>query len=225
MVIQIGGKNYIIIQNLSNPFSSNLCSLVKEKGNDNNNTYILTTIKNLSEEQINLLKQQINSISTLREYFEFNFNSITLEKDDNDNYFILEKMSEEKNLRTYIDEYKQSNKNIEEKVIYNIMCQICLYLKVIHGQNIIHFNLKPENILINEENEITICNFDFSKNLGIKNKISNKFYLMSPEIIKNENYSNKVDIWCFGFIIFELFNLNYYFEADNIKDLLDKILN
>ena len=116
MDIQIGGKNYIVIQNLNNPLPSNLCSLVKEKGNDNNDTYILTTLKNLSETQINLLKQQINSISTLREYCEFNLNSLTLQQDDNDNYFILEKMSEKKNLRTYIDEYKQSNKNIDEKV-------------------------------------------------------------------------------------------------------------
>ena len=138
MDIQIGDKNYIIIQNLNNPFPSKACSLVKEKGNDNNDTYILTTLKNLSETQINLLKQQINSISALRRDFEFKFNPITLEKDDNNNYFILEKMSEEKNLRTYIDEYKQSNKNIEEKVIYNIICQLCLYLKLIHEQNIIY---------------------------------------------------------------------------------------
>ena len=61
-------------------------------------------------------------------------------------------------LRKFINEYKKRNISIEEEIIYNIISQICIALKVIHDNNLIHGNLKPENIFITKENNIKICN-------------------------------------------------------------------
>ena len=49
-----------------------------------------------------------------------------------------------------------------------------------------------------------------STNIGTQN-------YMAPEIINNEKYNNKVDIYSLGCIIYELFTLNQYF-IDKIID-------
>ena len=48
---------------------------------------------------------------------------------------------------------------------------------------------------------------------------------MAPEILKGEKYNNKVDIWSFGCIIYELLTLERCFEDESIYGLIDKIIN
>ena len=124
------------------------------------------------------------------------------------------------NLKNFIRSYKDKCELIDEKIIENIIIQICLGLKEIHNQKIIHRDLKPENIFINKNNEIKIVNFGISKKMVYKKyestNIGTQNY-MAPEIINNEKYNNKVDIYSLGCIIYELFTLNQYF-IDKIID-------
>ena len=48
---------------------------------------------------------------------------------------------------------------------------------------------------------------------------------MAPEIIKGEAYNNKVDIWSFGCIIYELFTLNVCFKSKSIYGYIENIVN
>ena len=188
MSICIGNKNYEIIQNSDNFFSSNGLLLVKEK--EKEDYCILTCYKNLSEKQVEVLSNYCK------------LDKRGLEKDDNNNYYIKEYYKDDKGLRTLINEHKQEKKFIEEKTIFEIICGICIRLKILHDQNMSHLNLKPENIFIYNDNNITIYN------VGINKSISrNKFILdsyTSPEMIINENINNKTDIWSLGILF-----LNY----------------
>jgi serine/threonine protein kinase len=47
---------------------------------------------------------------------------------------------------------------------------------------------------------------------------------MAPEIIDDEKYNNKVDLWSLGCILYELCTLNYCFYNSSIKKLIDQIL-
>ena len=49
-------------------------------------------------------------------------------------------------------------------------------------------------------------------------------YYCTPEILKKNDYNNKIDIWALGFILYELFNLNIYY-LDKISDEIKKIDN
>ena len=48
-------------------------------------------------------------------------------------------------------------------------------------------------------------------------------YYMAPEVIKGENYNNKIDIWALGCIIYELFTLNICFESKSLFGFVNKI--
>ena len=121
------------------------------------------------------------------------------------------------------------NTLIEENILINIIKHLCIGIKEIHDNNIIHRNLKPENIFINKNMNIKIGDFGISKQFDsykiqiINNKVGTS-YNIAPEILKNGIYNEKSYIYSLGGIIYELFNLSIYFK-DKISDEIKKINN
>ena len=67
------------------------------------------------------------------------------------------------NLRDYININIKNKELIEENILYDIIKKICIGIKEIHNKNIIHRNIKPENIFINDNKDIKIGDFSISK--------------------------------------------------------------
>ena len=125
-------------------------------------------------------------------------------------------------LRQLIDKHNKEKKPINEILIYNIVLDICLGIKEIHKKNIIHRDLNPKNIFKLKNNKIKIGDFGISKQLDKNKKYASTqagtFEYNPPEFFKKK-YTNKIDIWSFGCIIYELLTLNYCFE--NICDIIN----
>lgn len=93
---------------------------------------------------------------------------------------------------------------------YIILLGICLGMKHLHSINIIHGDLKPFNILLNDNYYPQIFDFALSINkkaelvkLSMKSEPENPIY-MAPEIINDEPYTNKADTYSFGLILYEI---------------------
>ena len=73
---------------------------------------------------------------------------------------------------------------------------------------IIHRDLKPENILLDEDGNIKIADFGFAifEDEIEKEKLikAGSSYYMPPEVVKNNAYSYKSDVWALGVIFYEL---------------------
>ena len=102
-------------------------------------------------------------------------------------------------------------------------------LEYIHFKNIIHCDIKPENIIINENNVPIIIDFgisQFSNDVPLK-RVGTLDYI-SPEIVELEStggcYSSKVDIWSFGVTIYELLFNKLPFFHENEEITAGKIL-
>ena len=86
-------------------------------------------------------------------------------------FYILMEYYDGLNLEKFLEEHKIPNKEnkvtlIKEDVLYNIIKQICLGIKIIYDTNIIYRDLKSSNIFINKNNEIKIGDFGISKQLN-----------------------------------------------------------
>ena len=146
---------------------------------------------------------------------------------ENDKLNILMEYGGDCNLKKFIQTYKEKNQLIEENIMKDIIIQMCKALKTIHENNIIHRDLTPENIFINENKKIKIGDFGISKILTMSNKytksIVGKIQYFAPEIIKGQKYNNKVDMYSLGCIIYELFTLNEYYIDKTIEEKECKI--
>ena len=210
--------------------NSNSYKIIKKIGKSNYEVYLAQKDnKNYAIKKIhnsNFSENEKESVQKLLEVLK-NINNENIVKyydsfDDENNYFnIVMEYGGELNLKQFIKNYKDRGELIDQKLITDIILQICRGLKEIHDHKIIHRDLTPDNILINENNKIKIGDFGVSKMLSTHKNYAKsnagKLHYNAPEIEKNEKYDYKVDIYSLGCIMYELFTLNEYY--------IDKILD
>ena len=144
-------------------------------------------------------------------------NSILSIYENEDNYFMIRDLAP-LTLRTKINNSKLPFKLSEVK---NIMFQLFKNIKYLHDNNIIHGNIKPENILFFNKNEIKLEDDSHFVNFQRNNKISNYLFL-SPEILSN-NYNEKCDEWSCGVIMYYLLCGKFPYSFSSIDELNSNI--
>ncbi|KAL4506587.1 hypothetical protein ABPG72_000158 [Tetrahymena utriculariae] len=93
--------------------------------------------------------------------------------------------------------------------IKRIIHSILMGLSELQKKNIIHRDIKTDNILYNKSREVKVADFGLSKDLNIKRaplskKLQNIFYRAPESLLGSQHYSFKVDIWCAGIIFYQL---------------------
>jgi len=94
---------------------------------------------------------------------------------------------------------------MEEAHIAYCLRETLLGLNYIHNLDIIHRDIKSDNILISAKGVIKITDFGFSAHTdGVGNIAVGSPYWMAPELIKGTLYNNRVDIWSLGIMLLEM---------------------
>ncbi|KAL1117107.1 hypothetical protein AAG570_004435 [Ranatra chinensis] len=85
--------------------------------------------------------------------------------------------------------------------------QIAAGMQYLHSNKIIHRDLKSPNVLIGRHEVVKISDFGTSREWNEKStkmSFAGTVAWMAPEIIRNEPCSEKVDIWSYGVVLWEL---------------------
>jgi serine/threonine protein kinase len=99
-------------------------------------------------------------------------------------------------------DYLNNNPNLIKWIIY----QIAFGLYTLHSNNIIHHDIKPSNILIDEEGQILICDLGSSLFIG-EDSYEYTLPYASPELLlENYKMNEKYDMWSLGVVILELYS-------------------
>jgi serine/threonine protein kinase len=140
--------------------------------------------------------------------------------DDSFIYIALE-YCENGTLHTFLN--KRPLKEVHCKLYFS---QIISALKYLYNKNILHRDLKPQNILLDKYNNIKLTDFDFAKfanNDTLLKTICGTPLYMAPEIIKHRQYNNKSDIWSLGIILFQMITGKHPYKAKTHYELINKI--
>jgi len=124
--------------------------------------------------------------------------------------------------------YIRKRSKLNEQIAKFIFKQIILSLQFIHSQNIVHRDIKLDNILIDLNNNIKICDFGVSKKISNNDKMFEQCgtpAYIAPEILKNKGYEGfSVDIWSCGVVLYAMLSGTVPFKGNNLNELHDLIM-
>lgn len=104
--------------------------------------------------------------------------------------------------------------------------QLCIAASYIHNKNIVHRDIKLENILLFENDKIKLTDFDnaiYIKSTSDLMRLAGTVHCLAPESIEKREYTHSVDIWAIGIITYELIYGYTPFDADSRYDIINKI--
>jgi serine/threonine protein kinase len=163
-------------------------------------------------------------------------------------YYIVMEYCNGGELEKALEKYQlKYGKPFSEEIVQHLMRQIISAFKYMHANQIMHRDIKLENILVNFESEkdkndlnmlkatVKIIDFGFACKIG-KNALTyttiGNPMNMSPLILKKLTshgkirqlgYDMKADIWSLGAICYQMLIGKAAFDADDIDELVEKI--
>lgn len=115
---------------------------------------------------------------------------------------------------------------LHEIFIANILREITQGIAYLHSKNIIHRDIKSSNILLDTDGNVKIADFGFCTLSGPVQANTTAVgtpHWMAPEIIKNEEYNFKVDIWSLGITAIEMMERKPPYSDKTPQDAMDII--
>ena len=187
-------------------------------------------------------------ISILKEINHPNIVNLIEVKDTEENLYIVYEYCNGEDLKIFLEKYYEKNKKgLPEEAVQHIMRQLLSVMEYLSSKEIMHRNLKLDNIFINYEYEnyrknnnilkakIKLSDFAFAKHLkkgDLTRSITGTPLNMSPLLLnkltenpdyKDKGYDEKEDVWSIGSICYELLTGRSAFDSEEIDELYQKI--
>src|SRR5579864_381610 len=109
-----------------------------------------------------------------------------------------------------------------------MISQACLGLAAAHAEGVVHRDLKPQNMMINEAGELILMDFGIARSVIEDGGLTNTGALMgtptymSPEQARGEKVDARSDVYALGIIFFEFLTSKPPFESDTAMGTLLK---
>lgn len=104
-----------------------------------------------------------------------------------------------------------TGKELTEKEVIKLGCDLAMALIYCRKLNIIHRDVKPENIFVSRFGDFKLGDFGIAREQAhTMSNMSKKgtYFYMAPEIYKGEKYDSSIDIYSLGIVLYKLMNQN-----------------
>jgi len=132
------------------------------------------------------------------------------------------------NARTAIKKLGRPGRGVSLNLVHAWTRQLFIALRLLQKCNIIHADLKPDNLLVGGSGKtpiLKICDigsaFDASEN-EITPYVVSRFY-RAPEIILGLRYTTSIDVWAAAVTIYELYTSKILFKGATNNEMLKKV--
>jgi len=137
----------------------------------------------------------------------------------------------------HIEQCKRQRSQIPEQQVVRWFTQMALALKHMHDKNILHRDIKTQNVFLTKRESrseagrlgcVKIGDFGIAKVLDsatalARTQVGTPYYL-SPEICQKRAYAQPSDVWALGCVVYELCAMHVPFEANDLPQLVNKIV-
>jgi len=195
-------------------------TIYKGYSTKNNEIYAIKEITIDKKQNKSNVKRELNVLKTLDNPYIVKLYDVIIDTNYNNIYFILDYYPKG-DLAIFLN-----HKPLKEKYCRKYMKQLSQGLEYLLNKNILHRDLKPQNILLTNEYNIKITDFGFAKQIDKNSLITtlcgSPMY-MAPEIINRQDYDIKSDLWSVGVILYEMVYGYVPFNVGTFLELIKKI--
>uniref|UniRef100_A0A9L0ST43 Cyclin dependent kinase 1 n=1 Tax=Equus caballus TaxID=9796 RepID=A0A9L0ST43_HORSE len=180
----------------------------------------------LESEEEGVPSTAIREISLLKELRHPNIVSLQdVLMQDSRLYLIFEFLSMD--LKKYLDSIPPGQ-FMDSSLVKSYLYQILQGIVFCHSRRVLHRDLKPQNLLIDDKGTIKLADFGLARAFGIPIRVYTHevvtLWYRSPEVLLGSaRYSTPVDIWSIGTIFAELATKKPLFHGDSEIDQLFRI--
>lgn len=138
-------------------------------------------------------------------------------------YYIVMELVEGITLKDYI----QKKGRLTYKEVISIAVQVCSAMEVAHAHNIIHRDIKPQNIMISKEGKVKVTDFGIAKATSsntISTNVMGSVHYTSPEQARGGYSDAKSDIYSLGITMYEMITGQLPFDGDSTVSIALKHL-
>lgn len=132
---------------------------------------------------------------------------------ENGLYYIVMEYVEGITLKTYIE--KKGQLSFKESA--SIAIQVARGIESAHNKNIIHRDIKPQNIIISTEGKVKVTDFGIAKATSsntISSDVMGSVHYASPEQARNGFVDGRSDIYSLGIVMFEMVTGRVPFDGE-----------
>ncbi|XP_076073617.1 cyclin-dependent kinase-like 1 isoform X15 [Mytilus galloprovincialis] len=130
---------------------------------------------------------------------------------------------------TVLDELEKCPNGLDENTVRRILWQVLKGVEFCHVHNIIHRDVKPENILVSKSGVVKLCDFGFARTLAQPGEsytdyVATRWYRAPELLVGDTKYGKAVDIWAIGCLLSEMLTGEPLFPGDSDIDQLYHIV-
>ncbi|KDN34786.1 Cyclin-dependent kinase 1, partial [Rhizoctonia solani AG-8 WAC10335] len=104
---------------------------------------------------------------------------------------------------------KNGNRGLDKQIIKKFTYQLLAGLRYCHGRRVLHRDLKPQNLLIDNNENLKLADFGLARAFGIPlrtytHEVVTLWYRSPEVLLGSRHYSTAIDIWSVGCIVAEM---------------------
>ena len=176
---------------------------------------------NINEALLEEFNNEIEKLFILRHPYIIQLYGIT-DNEKNQKLAVITELAPRGSLFDYLHKNPKTKNNLSLEFKNKITKQLIHTMAYIHSRGYVHRDLKTQNILLDKNLDMKLCDFGLTKLKSELNSGSGQFAgtpcYMAPELFDRKFYDDKIDVFAFGTVVWEIYTQKIpYFNCDAIE--------
>ncbi|KAH9410959.1 protein kinase [Ordospora pajunii] len=121
-------------------------------------------------------------------------------------------------LKNYISMHQNADK-------MSLIAQLACGVDYLHKMNVIHRDIKPQNILVTQDGVLKIADFGLSRNMEVRvppysSDVVTLWYRSPELLVGNTSYRFYIDVWSLGCVVYEIMTMEPLFPGESKENQL-----